>query len=218
MIECPDDVPDLPVALADFDTKRSLADRRENDFGFDRFANALRPPQANNAGLRQDHSCPVRVFKLLHPGLQIPPEIDNLEVIADMFELAFPAEASGGDLRPLRLPEEQPLAVPGVRDEHITHILAFADRSDRQSCRQFGRQVFQTMYGEIDPSIQERMLNLSGEQSLVADLRKRGIEDLVTFGPDDFDADFGPRKMCGELLLHPAGLPEGKFTPPTPDA
>jgi len=44
---------------------------------------------------------------------------------------------------------------------------------------------------QVDPSIQERLVELAGEEALAADLVKGLVEVLVTDGPDDLEWTLG---------------------------
>ncbi len=53
---------------------------------------------------------------------------------------------------------------------------------------QFGGHVLETVHGHIDATVEQRLLDFLGEQSLAADFGQRDVGDLVAGGLDDFDA------------------------------
>jgi hypothetical protein len=44
---------------------------------------------------------------------------------------------------------------------------------------------------QVDPSTQERLVELAGEEALAADFVKGLVEVLVAHGPDDFKRNLG---------------------------
>ncbi len=58
-----------------------------------------------------------------------------------------------------------------------------------KSGRDFGRQIFQTVHGEVHCVLGQRFFNFLGKHALGSDLGERHIGDLVASGLDNLDFD-----------------------------
>ena len=77
------------------------------------------------------------------------------------------------------------------------------------------------MHGEIDAPVQERLLDLLGEEPLAADLGERAVGEAIARGGDDGGAQravLGERGMSRhELGADVAGLGDGERAAPRTD-
>ena len=71
-----------------------------------------------------------------------------------------------------------------VADEGVARVLALGDRGDDQARRQLGRHVLHRMDGAVDAAVQQRLLDLLGEQPLAADLQQPAVLHAVAGGGD----------------------------------
>ena len=72
-----------------------------------------------------------------------------------------------------------------AQDQRIARILARQRAGQHDAGRQLGLQVLQAVHGEVDPAVQQRLVDLLGEQPLAADLRQRPVLHRVAGGADD---------------------------------
>ena len=87
--------------------------------------------------------------------------------------LRLAAERSGPDPRTLRQVGKAIAARPVARDQHVARVLPLGNRRDLQPIRQPGRHVLHRVHREIDAPVQQRLLDLLGEEPLAADLGER---------------------------------------------
>jgi hypothetical protein len=64
--------------------------------------------------------------------------------------------------------------------------MAFANRGDTQSAGHLCGDVFHTVYGQVNPSIQKSVFQLLDEDTLCSHLRKTRLLELI---PGSFDDD-----------------------------
>jgi len=57
-------------------------------------------------------------------------------------------------------------------DEHVARILPLGDRADQKAGRRVDRHVLQRVNGAVDAAIQQRFLDLLGEEPFAADLEQ----------------------------------------------
>ena len=93
-------------------------------------------------------------------------------------------------------------------DHGVARVFALRNGRQHQAFGQFGRQIFQAVDRQIGAAVEQRFLDLLGEQALVADLGQRHVGDLVAGGLDDLDAALVAQR--GECALDPAGLPRAR--------
>src|SRR5262249_53903282 len=70
-------------------------------------------------------------------------------------------------------------------DEDIAWILALKTCRKNEPIGQYGRHVFCRMHREVHAPVEERLLDLLGEQAFAALLRQRPVLNRVAGGPDD---------------------------------
>ena len=88
-------------------------------------------------------------------------------------------------------------------------MLALGNGGDDQALRHLGGKILQAVYGEVDPSLEEGLLDFLREEPLGPDLRQRNIGDLVAGRLDDLDAGVLAKRF--ETPLNPACLPESEL-------
>ena len=131
-----------------------------------------------------------------------------------MKQLGGPAQAGGAD-GGARVEFGQFL--PPAADQDIHGQFTFRNGADTESCGNLAGHVFHAVHGQVDPPVQQGLLDLLDEKSLTSDLGKRNVLDFVAFGLDDdqFDGKVGMRRS--KCILHPVGLPQGQFASPGAD-
>ena len=131
-------------------------------------------------------------LELAQPRLDVAAQRHDAQVGARALGDRLPAQRGGAERRALRqLGERARLAA----DEHVARVFALEAGRQHQPGRQHGRHVLGRMHGEIDAAVEQRFLDLLGEQALAADLRQRPVLDGVAGGADDDELD--------RRLVHP---------------
>lgn len=172
---------DLIVAVPDLNRESTLSDGRHHDVGRQNFTYAIVPAEPYDTCPGEYHSRPGRCFKFFHPCYQVAANLDDLHVGTDIEELAGPAKTSGGNLSTPELFQQPPPGIPRVGDEHIACILAFTNCPEKESGGKFRWKIFEAVDGDVNIAIEERLLDLAGEESLVADLGQRRFENSSPF-------------------------------------
>src|SRR5207302_2097153 len=95
-----------------------------------------------------------------------------------------------------------------LRDERIVGRSSSRDGGKDQTRNGNGRQVLQTMHGEVGAAVADRLLNRLGEQPVAADLRQGFILDLIALGLDDDQLDLSSRRHSAQKIRNVVGLPE----------
>ena len=78
---------------------------------------------------------------------------------------------------------------PVAREQRVARVGALGHRRDTESRGEQRRQVFHRMHREIDPALDERLLQLLDEEALTADLGERRRGHAVAAGADGNDLD-----------------------------
>jgi len=119
------------------------------------------------------------------PGLHVAPQAHDPQIRPAGEELGHPPQRGTADDRRLR----QIVEAPHRRaDQRVPDIRARQQGADHEPVRQPGRHVLHGMDGDVDPTVQQRLLDLLREQSLAADLGQRTVEEPVSGGADDLEA------------------------------
>ena len=100
-------------------------------------------------------------------------------------------------------------------DNGVVRFGALRYRGDGEARRQFGREVFQAVHGEIDAAFEQRFFDFFGEKPLAADFTEGRIVNPVARGPDDLDPAFRAARF--QTLLDIIGLPERQLRASSPD-
>ena len=106
----------------------------------------------------------MRVFTLPRIGT-----IRQIGAVAQ--QLRLPAQRSRADARTLRQGRE---AWCLLRKKHVARVVARQHAGDLQPLGQPSLDILQRMHGEVDMAVDQRLIDLLGEQALAADLGKRG--------------------------------------------
>ena len=110
----------------------------------------------------------------------------HVQVWTKRFQLCLATQAASSDERGLGQVFDRR---ESHRAECISRIFASWHRSDCELIRQFRRQVFQAVDGEINSAIRERFLDLFDEHALRSDFGEGHIGDFVAGSVDDLDFD-----------------------------
>ena len=132
--------------LTHLEAQGALSHRGQQELLIERGGDAIPPAQALHAGRGQDHPVESAVLELLPARVEVTPQLDHLQVLAAMQQLAAPTQASGRDDRALgKLVDAEAFAMePGVAG-----ILARAVARHHTTIGQLGRDILERMHGQI---------------------------------------------------------------------
>ena len=187
----------VSIARAPWPTAGHICSARQ-DFG-----DAVAPAQALEAGGGQQNRVVLAFVELAQARVEIAAHGFHLEIWPELAQLRGAAKRTGADLGAYRQ--------IGQLAAHygVARIFALRDRGQHEAFGQFGGQVFQTVHGEVGAAIEQRLLDLFGEEALGADLGQRDVGDFVAGGLDDLDAALAAGG--GELRGDPMGLPQSEL-------
>jgi hypothetical protein len=190
------------VVLAGFNAKRSLTGGGAKVFGVEPIPHPLGFFEAVEAGGGEKDGVNLAFVELAQAGVYIAAELDGFNVGTESFQLGATALAAGSYDGSLGEFSEAP---EFYRHEGISRIDSGRCGSQSEGLGEFGGQVFEGVYGEVNAAFGEGFLNLLGEHSLGADLSESDFLEAVAGGFDDFDFDFvAPGAKQG---LNVMGLP-----------
>ena len=93
------------------------------------------------------------------------------------------------DAAPRRAPwGRAAIELASAGDQRVAHVLAFETGGDRHAFGQQGRQVLGRMHRGVDLAVEQRRVDLLGEQPLAAGFGERPVLDEVAAGADDLRA------------------------------
>ena len=128
------------VALANFESKRTLARCRAHDFRGKNLPHQLRLAESLDAGDGQNDGVILSLCKLAQTGVNVAAKRVNIEIGANGFELRLAAEARSADARAVRqVFDFHEMA----RAESVTSVFAFCDGGQFKSGGKFGGQIFE---------------------------------------------------------------------------
>ena len=98
---------------------------------------------------------------------------------------------------------------PAVRaeDQRVAGILAGQRAGEDDAGGQLGFQVLQAVHGEVDAAVQQRLVDLLGEQALAAEVGQAAVLHRIAGGADD--GGFGG-SVGSQGVDHQAGLDQGE--------
>mmetsp|Transcript_4628 Transcript_4628/g.8659 ORF Transcript_4628/g.8659 Transcript_4628/m.8659 type:complete len:290 (+) Transcript_4628:281-1150(+) len=139
----------------------------------------LRQLQAAQPGVRQQGGVHHALAQLADAALHVAAEVHNLQ--------------SGVHRQQLRLATQRRRAHGGVvrkifntfvlgGNERVAYILAGQVAGEHSALRKVGRHVFHRMHGNVNATVQQRIIYLLGEETLPSNVSQRLVENFVTSG------------------------------------
>mmetsp|Transcript_84 Transcript_84/g.278 ORF Transcript_84/g.278 Transcript_84/m.278 type:complete len:419 (+) Transcript_84:28-1284(+) len=175
----------------------------------------VEPPKA---GVRQQGRGHVPLLQLPQPALHVAPEVHHLEAGVLGQDLRPPPERRGADHAVLR---QGGKAVADGRDEGVPDVLPGQVAGQHRAGGKVGWHVLHGVHRDVDPTVQQGLVHLLGEEALAANVRERLRQDLVAGGLDDLDLDGAVLRELGVALLEQiprqVGLRQGERRPPRAD-
>ena len=126
------------------------------------------------------------LIELLKARLDIAAEVDGLKVRAQALHLSLAAERRASHHCARRQRGER---LTLGADEGIAHIAARQHGGDGSAWRKLRGQVLHGVHGDIDPLIEQGLVDLLGEQPLAAEVAQRLVADAVAGGGDGLKRD-----------------------------
>ena len=155
----------------------------------------------------EDHGVELALEGLVEPGLDVAPDGHHVEVGPQVEELGAAAERAGAHPGPLGERAQGPM---DRGDQGVGHVLARGHGGQGQALGAQGRQVLEAVHGQVDRAVQERPLDLLGEQAGPADRGQGRVPVAVAVGLDLDQLD-GQAGMAGaQAVGDPVGLPAGQ--------
>ena len=143
-------------------------------------------------------------IQLAETGVEVASQRPDVQAWMAPPDLSGAAQARSADHRARRQLVER--AETGT-DEGVARILAAQHRGEREGLRQLHRHVLERVHGEVGAPVEQRHLQLLGEQALAADLVERAVEHPVALGGHAEDLDLAAGVGIAQPLLHVQGLP-----------
>ena len=94
---------------------------------------------------------------------------------------------------------------PGRADQRVAHVLPRQVARQHGALGEVGRHVLHRVHGDVDAAVEQRVVDLLGEEPLAADVREGLSQDLVSRGLDDADLEGAVLGEVGEGGLSKRG-------------
>ena len=153
------------------------------------------PEPVEPAGSEHDGIEPA-LSALPQTRVDVPPQRLDRERRLAREQLSAPAHGGG--------PDPHPGADPVGSTERVAWVLARRIRADDEAVRVSRGHVLRGVHGDVDPSVQQRLLQLLDEDTALADLaeRLRPVPVARSRDRDERDLDAGPAQpFAGQLGL-----------------
>ncbi len=151
----------------------------------------LEPAEPREPGARQHDRVPTAPRPAGGSACPRFPALGDLEVRPRREELRPAARARRADARPARKVREGP---PRLGNEDVARVLALRNGREDDARGKRRRHVLQAVDREVDPAVEQRLVELLREVSLPAD-RRAGGGEAVARRADVDDLDLGPRRQ-----------------------
>ena len=173
--------------------------------------------QAAQAGIGQQDRIGLARRQLRQPGVDIAAQHLDVQVGAAVERLRLAPQAGGAQLRAQRQVFQ---LLRAAAQEGVARVLALGHGGDAEALGQQRRHVLHRVDRAVDAALDERLLDLLGEEALAADLQQAAILDPVARGGDDdqrrdaLDVRRVRRvgaQRRGDAALHVAGLGQAEL-------
>ena len=132
-------------------------------------ADPLGPAEPVEGGDRHHHRVDRAVLAPTHPGVHVPPQLDEGQVRTQVGQLG-PAAGRAGGHRPAGRQVAQP-----PTDQAVAGVGPLGDGRQHQSLRGSRREILGRVHGHVGPAVQHRRLHLLDEYPLAADAVERHV-------------------------------------------
>ena len=175
VVERANDFVNCGVVRPSLDSQRALTNRRKHKF----ITKVLRYPicvaEPVKPGGRQHDGVETAFIEFAEPCVDVASNRNELKIRTRGAKLRLSAKTACADYCVLRKLLKRICA--GASNEHIARVFAFAYRADLQPCGKLGRQVLETVDGNVDSTSRDRVFEFLGEETfaLLPEFRKRYI-------------------------------------------
>ena len=194
------------VVRAALQADSPLPHRRQHPRRVEDFGDAVGEAEARQPRLRQHDRVEALLVELPQPRLDVAAEVDELQVRSAVEHLRPAAEAAGADRRPVgKLIEPAVL----VANEGVAGRAAGRDGGEFEPRLGDGRQVLETVHGDVGPAVEQGVLDRLGEHAEPAHRRQGGRLVAVAVRLDEHQLDrprVGDRPQpVGDVVRLPQG-------------
>ncbi len=158
--------------------ERALSRRREHELGWKPLPDSVPQVKPYQAGGGQHNGGPLGVrVELGQAGTYVATEVGHEEIGTGVQQLSTTAQAAGSDHATLRN------VAPAKRcaaDQGIAGILSGAYGSYRDPIGKLSREVLERVHREVDPSLEQRIVDLLGKDRATADSSERDLCSQIT--------------------------------------
>src|SRR2546425_10178041 len=206
MVQSAENSADLRISSASLDGDGALSDGRHANIGGKYLADALAPAQAVEPRFSDYDGVVFAAFNFAKTRVHIAAQVPYVKIRPRVGQLGLPPQAAGADTRTFAQ-GLQGRAAGG--HQTVAHVFTAADRRKEQARGRIRRDIFHAVDGEVNRTFEERFFQFFDEDSLPADLRKRGVLQFVTgrLDENDFGFHIGDVK---KLFADELGLPFGE--------
>mmetsp|Transcript_33342 Transcript_33342/g.79061 ORF Transcript_33342/g.79061 Transcript_33342/m.79061 type:complete len:232 (+) Transcript_33342:333-1028(+) len=174
------------VARAAGDADGALGDRGEHLLLREDARDGVRHVEALEARERKEGRVHSALVELPQPSLHVPAEVHDLEVRVLGEDLALPAQRGAPDHCALG-ELGQRLVLPGHKN--IACVLAREVAGQDSALGEVCWHVLHGVHGDVDPAVEQGIVNLLGEEPLASNVRERLVKNLVPCRLDNFDLE-----------------------------
>ena len=171
--------------------------------------------EAHKPGLGEHDRVEILLDELAQPRIDVAADLDQLEIGPAMQDLGSPPQAARGNDGAGRELGERRMA---RRDEHVAGRSSRRHGGERKLRHDDRRQILEAVNGDLDPALEERVLDRLREDPFAAEAGERHGLHLVAGRLDqgELDAEAGMRRAqpIGDVM----GLPERQRTAARADA
>ena len=174
-----------------------MRDLRQHHVAVEHAGRVLLEPEAFECRERDDHRVVSELLALAQPGLDVPAQWSEDEVGAGGRELRAPADRTRTDERADRELFE------GGADERVAGIGPFRNRHEHEPRRRLGREILGRMDRDIGAAVDDRLLDLAGEDASAADRVQLGGLVAVAGRRHEDELDVAPEARADAFRLPP---------------
>ena len=169
----------------------------------------LGKPEPLQPGKREQRRVGHAALELGETRLDIAAEIDDPKIGPQPLHLRLASQRGATDHGARRKCRKR---LAAGADEGVAHIASLQHRGDDDAWRQLRGQILHGMHGEIDTAVEQRFVDLLGEQALAAEVAQRLVADAVARRGDGLKRDgvFAEAVRSDQQRPHMVRLPQSE--------
>jgi len=184
----------------------ALANGGKKNVGRESFGDAIAPTEAVETGFGEEDGVVFTALGFAEASVNVAAKFADVEVGPQVAKLGLSAKAAGADAGAMA---EVGKSCATGGDQAIAHIFAAEDGGKRQAGVDLGGNVFDTVDGDIDRFVEQRVFKFLDEDAFAANLGQGRVGEFVALRLDDDNFGFhagGGEKAFADVL----GLPFGE--------